>query len=336
MLEEMTYENILEMMLSRLPEEVDKREGSIFYDALAPCAYVLAQSFFQLEHSINLVFLDTAVGKYLDRIGDMYGVERREATHSIWKVRVEGNAEIGSRFGYEDVTYFLAECISGDEYQLQCEQTGGKGNQLVTVESLEYQEVNVTFLSLLEKGYEEESDEEYRSRIYNRVQLPVTSGNTHHYKAWAKQVKECGDCKVFPLWNGAGTVKLVVVDENMEVSDTLPQKVKDYIETVRPIGADVTVVSPKQRIININVKVNMDNSTSLETMKNFFIDELKDYIHSLTFKSNTVSYAKIGSILLTAPGVIDYADFVLNLETKNISLYDDEIAVLGQVEMGVL
>lgn len=336
MLEKMTYETILEMMLSRLPEDVDKREGSIFYDALAPCAYALAQSFFQLEHFTDLVFLDTAVGEYLDRIGAMYGVERREATNSVWKVRVEGIVEIGSRFGYEDVTFFLSEKLSENEYLLECEQTGSKGNQVMEVEPLEHRETNVTLLLLLEKGYEEENDEDYRSRIYNRVQLPVTSGNTHHYKAWAKDIKECGDCKVFPLWNGAGTVKLVVVNENMEVSDTLPQKVKDYIETVRPIGADVTVISPNKKIIDVKASVSFDGSTNLENIKQFFIDELKDYIHSLTFKSNTVSYAKIGSILLTAPGVMDYTELTLNLETKNISLLEDEIAILGQVELEVL
>ena len=32
----MTFETILEQMLSAVPDTVDKREGSIIYDALAP------------------------------------------------------------------------------------------------------------------------------------------------------------------------------------------------------------------------------------------------------------------------------------------------------------
>ena len=35
MWENMTYENILNDMLSRVPSNVDKREGSVIYDALA-------------------------------------------------------------------------------------------------------------------------------------------------------------------------------------------------------------------------------------------------------------------------------------------------------------
>ena len=55
MWEEMTYENILNDMLERIPNDIDKRPGSIIYDALAPCAYHLAQTYFQLNHFIDLV-----------------------------------------------------------------------------------------------------------------------------------------------------------------------------------------------------------------------------------------------------------------------------------------
>ena len=33
-----TYEQILQRMLARVPGDIDKREGSIIYDALAPAA----------------------------------------------------------------------------------------------------------------------------------------------------------------------------------------------------------------------------------------------------------------------------------------------------------
>ncbi len=41
MFENNTYQVILERMLARVPEEFDKREGSILYDALAPAAALL-------------------------------------------------------------------------------------------------------------------------------------------------------------------------------------------------------------------------------------------------------------------------------------------------------
>ena len=42
MYEEMTFEAILERMLNRIPDSLDKREGSVIYDAIAPAALEIA------------------------------------------------------------------------------------------------------------------------------------------------------------------------------------------------------------------------------------------------------------------------------------------------------
>ena len=36
MYENITYESILQRMLDRIPDDMDKREGAVIYDALAP------------------------------------------------------------------------------------------------------------------------------------------------------------------------------------------------------------------------------------------------------------------------------------------------------------
>ena len=50
----MTYEELLQAMLDRVPSDVDKREGSVIYDALAPCAYFLAQQDFQIQPLVSI------------------------------------------------------------------------------------------------------------------------------------------------------------------------------------------------------------------------------------------------------------------------------------------
>ena len=42
MYEHITFDVILERMMDRVPNNIDKREGSIIYDALAPAAVELA------------------------------------------------------------------------------------------------------------------------------------------------------------------------------------------------------------------------------------------------------------------------------------------------------
>ena len=77
------YETILNRMLDKIPDTLDKREGSIIYDALAPAAAEMAQMYIVLKNNIDLVFADTAVEEYLDRLSNQVGLTRKEATKAI-------------------------------------------------------------------------------------------------------------------------------------------------------------------------------------------------------------------------------------------------------------
>ena len=52
MFEDMTYEVILKRMLDRVKNSIDKREGSIIYDALAPAAVELSIMYDELDTSL--------------------------------------------------------------------------------------------------------------------------------------------------------------------------------------------------------------------------------------------------------------------------------------------
>ena len=47
--EDITYEVILQRMLDRVPNNMDKREGSIIFDALAPAAVELQLMYIELD-----------------------------------------------------------------------------------------------------------------------------------------------------------------------------------------------------------------------------------------------------------------------------------------------
>ena len=67
MFEEMTYEKIMERMLSRVPDALDKREGAIIFDALAPAAFEMSILYTELETALDQTFADTCQGVYLDK-----------------------------------------------------------------------------------------------------------------------------------------------------------------------------------------------------------------------------------------------------------------------------
>ena len=79
------YDTIVQRMLDRIPTQIDKREGSIIYNAIAPAAAELAQIYIVLKNNIDLVFADTSVGEYLDRLCNQAGLTRIEATSAIKK-----------------------------------------------------------------------------------------------------------------------------------------------------------------------------------------------------------------------------------------------------------
>lgn len=65
MFEAQTYDKVLEEILSRAPDGIDLRQGSIFYDAVAGIAFKIAKYYADLEQVFEMVFLVTATGDYL-------------------------------------------------------------------------------------------------------------------------------------------------------------------------------------------------------------------------------------------------------------------------------
>ena len=53
--EDKTYERLLDNALSKVDSSIDKREGSIIYNALAPAIAELAQAYIGLDFIFNQV-----------------------------------------------------------------------------------------------------------------------------------------------------------------------------------------------------------------------------------------------------------------------------------------
>ena len=332
-------------MLDRVPDTVDKREGSIIYDALAPAAAELVQAYIELEGYLDLGFIDTSTEGYLTRLCSQYGIDRQAATYSIRKASFKNstnnpfNVPIGSRYTIDTLSYVVVDKIGEGTFQLKCETAGTIGNtsfgKLIPVDYIQGL-ASAELEDVIIPGADDETDDSLRFRTFNKVQRPATSGNIHQYKQWALEVEGVGDVKVFPLWNGPGTVKVIVVNTNKEPADTpILNSVKAYIEEVRPIGATVTVTAPTPKTIDIKVSVEIGKDVFLEDVKQKFKLKVEKYFREVALKKLVVSYAIIGSLLLEIDGVIDYSDLKVNNTTSNIKLAEEEIPVLGALTVEV-
>jgi uncharacterized phage protein gp47/JayE len=352
-----TFDTIMERMLARLPDDIDKSEGSPIYDMLAPAAIELEQAYMEMDNVLNLGFADTTYGEYLDRRAAEQGLTRKAAVAATGEVTVTGPEgtliPAGTVFATsgDSPIYFEATIdatISGGSanISIQAQYPGAAGNVdagKITVMVGELADViSVTNDEPTSGGIDEESDDELLARYIEKVSTPITSGNKYQYEQWAKSITGVSDAKCYPLWNGPGTVKVVLVDEEKRSpSQSIIDAVTNYIESQRPIGASVTVVGVTEVPIDISADLTLQAGVSIDDVKTQITNNLTSYFKTVAFADDSVDtvaandgvvrYSKIANAIYDASGVIDYANLRVNGGAANIVLNDDEVPVVGAV-----
>ncbi len=349
MYENMVYEKIKQNILNEIKTDINKSEGSIINDIVSPVSMEIGKAYSEFDKILSLMFLDGLEGSYIDRKVSDYGIYRKAGTKAACTVTFTGSnnsviplgslvqAGGGLLFQTTEEASIINTFI---DVKVEAVEAGGSYNvDADTINSLPIAingVISVTNASKATGGTDTETDISLLSRYLQHLQNPSTSGNIHNYKQWALEVKGVGSAKIFPLWNGAGTVKTVIVDSNKQpAAESLVKEVYDHIEKVRPIGAEVTVKSAAGKNIAITGTVVLSSGYALQNVTDLFKDKISDYFKSISFDLNYVSYAKIGTILLSVDGVLDYSDLKLNNTNVNIALTDEEIPVLGSVTLGV-
>lgn len=350
-----TDEKIKQEMLDNIEPSTNVQAGTFINESLAPISISMAELYIDLESINKKRYIENLDGDDLDSyINDRTGeVKRREATYAKGTLSVEG--ELGAIVPKETIVsnnitqYKTLEQITIPEsgignVEIQCLEKGPIGNTpKMTIATLDNEIPGINNIYNKEEisnGYEEEDDNTLRDRYLKYIREPAISGNVFHYIHWATSVPGVGDAKVVPLWKGDNTVKVIIVDYNYGPANTdLVNKTQEYIDPeskgegrgTAPIGAYCTVVSAEPREIKISINISKELGYEQEDIKTNIIENLKKYLQEISFKSNIISYAKIGANILSAKGVKDYKDLKINGETKNINLDDEEVPVLKEV-----
>jgi len=351
MFEDQTFEVIMQRMLSRIPDDFDKRQGSVIWDMLAPSALELEQAYQQFDLAVQWLFLnkDTPREILVARAKDL-GIEPKPAEKASGTVVFIGqpgtvipaNTRISTGDSVPIFFYTTSDATITENGTVsvpaEAEVPGVAGNVpagtiTVLVSTIDGVE-SVTNPQAFENGIDEESDESILTRYFERITMPSSSGNDADYIRWAKEVPGIGYVRVFRRWNGPGTVRVVVItDQKKSPSPQMIEKVKDNIEAKRPTLADVTVDGAREISIDIDVKVTLNEQGDMETALQQIKNSINDYLLNAAFFEQTVRYAKVGEAILNAGYVLDYENLKINGGTANIQLNDDEIAVLGRVTL---
>lgn len=357
-----TFENVLERNLDRIPDEFDKREGSVIYDAIAPMAIEISLLYSYLDFLFKNAFGDTANRYWLIERAKERGIEPYKATKAVIIGRFDAKLNIGDRFFIDDIYYTVSKLQKEEKelffYELICNEEGSIGNieggkltPTRTIRNLNLAEIYK--LAIL--GEDKEDTEDFRERYFETIKSIAYGGNIDDYRKKVKAIDGVGLVKVIPVWNGGGTVKLIITDsEFKEPTSELISKVQEIIDPipfhqkgvgVAPIGHYVTVVGAKSKKINITCEILKSRDSNLEEIKSEIEKDVAEYFKSQRKKwasyekadsniyvENDIRLAKITSIVLNVADVIDYETIKFTDTDKKIfELSEDELPVLGDV-----
>ena len=344
MYEDITPEVIKNTILSGV-SGLDTREGSFLSDISAPVAYEIWKIYDALNALIPIAFVDETSGEFIDKRAGEYGIVRKPGLPSTVTLRFAGatgttipkNTIFSTESGIEFSTTQSVTLADGTaDVTAISVDVGATTNVSENKITLQQQAIpgldTVTNPQAATGGADVESDEALLARYLAFLRRPPTSGNAYQYEQWALECEGVGAAKITPLANGPGTVGVLIVGmDKQPVENDVVQKCAAHIESVRPIGAGVTVSSAVALTINVSTTLELTNDAVRETVVDAIEEAISAYLKEISFVSSEVKISQIGAIILNVPGVVDYTSLTLNGGTGNVEMADNQVPVLGEV-----
>ncbi len=363
MYEDQTEDVIENRMLARMAASTDKREGSIAYDATKPAAIEFMLLYAVIDYFFKNTFGDTATREFLVERAKERGLYPYEATKAV--VVLETTPEtatlpIDSRYSVDDLNYIVTERVGvSNRWLAECETAGTVGNKtsgnavpISYVAGLQKAEI----VELEKPGEDEEETETFRARYLASFNTQAYGGNIADYQEKVGAIDGVGGVKVYPVWNGGGTVKVVFsTSENKVPSAQFVSEIQEAIDPVpyaqqgvgiAPIGHRVTVEAVATSAIDIGLNIKFLGTDTWETSKDDIIETIQGYFDELnaawqdTLVVTTSKYedrgivvriSQIESRILARPYTADISHTTLNGAEENIELDSAALATIGSV-----
>ncbi len=194
-------------------------------------------------------------------------------------------------------------------------------------------------------GGAKESDLEVRTRLLNAIRNPALGGSQSDYVKWALSVLGVQRAWCIPNYVGIGTVGVVIMPEGGGIaSDALIATVAAYIETQRPVGADVRVLGVNVLTGSMSIDITPRSDTIaaalMDRINKFLVDEMQPggvlYISRL---NKVIGDASIQDFKITSLIISDLGDSFLDPVnvTNNIQFSETGwVSFEGAITVGAL
>lgn len=340
MFEHNDFDTIKKRTLDNIKLDIDKREGSILSDLASANAMSLAKAYLDMEDIMSIGFIQEGFDGFLDKRVGEFGIYRKPGQKSVGKIVVKGeegaSISVGTIISCGNLQYVLLnEVVLPDEDigYLEALEVGSKynvlPNSIFAAQNISQDIHLMTNEEEFKLGIDIETDDELRARFLKVVNNPSTSGNKAHYEEWALQVNGVNKAIVYPLWNGNGTVKVMVIgNDSKPVDEEVIKDVTEHIENMKPIGCELTVTTPALLNLNISANIEVYEGFTLDEVIDTFRNNLQIYLKNI---NDEVVYIKVLGVLANTLGVIDFSDFKINNSTENIIISEDSVPSIGDI-----
>lgn len=329
---------------TRMP---DQKGGILRRSVLGVIARVMAGVAHMLHGFLEWLsrqFLpDTSESEWLVRHASLFGISRRAETAATGSVTFTGSdgATIpqGTTLVRNDGTEFTTDeggTISGGEASIDvtASEAGTEGNTdegvtLSLASPINSVDSEATVDSGgISGGTEDESDDDLRARLLQRMRNTPQGGAENDYERWALEVAGVTRAWVYPQNSGAGTVGVTFVMDN-QAGSIIPggskvTEVQEYIDERRPVTAAVTVFAPSAVALDFTIALTPDTTAVRDAVE----AELKDMLVRDAEPGGTILYSRIREAISIAAGETDH-DLVS--PTDDVTHSTGEIAVFGSI-----
>ncbi|WP_439861637.1 baseplate J/gp47 family protein [Pseudomonas sp. MBLB4136] len=286
---------------------------------------------------------ERAEAEGVERWAALLGYWYLDATAAAGSLAVSGSSgavlDAGTRLQYSDGTVYattadLTLAGSSGSVAVSAQALGAAGNlpagaKLTLLSPVAG--INSTLTvegSGLTGGADQEDLSALRSRVLSRLRLPPMGGSAADYQAWALEGHAAVTrAWVSPLEQGPNTVVVrVVCDNEVDLIPTTPvlDAVLAYIDSQRPVTAEVFVVAPVAVPLDFEIQLTPDSTALRERVSS----ALQDLLRREAEPGGTILRTHIAEAISTAVGETDH---VLQAPAANVTHAAGEMAVFGSI-----
>ena len=299
-------------------------------------------------------FVQTATGSWLDLKVREMGLVRRQAVKAKVNLTFRSNTPVAQNISIPVGTICKSQKdANGDDYRfitfeeavLEEDQTSvqavaeaempGKdwnvGQDTITRMVTRITGINVVTNGadfLIREGSDPESDEQLRQRAITKWETLGLGGTREAYRNWAMSVPGVVAASVFDDFPfGPGTVGVVILGENGVPSAELINEVHHCIKARKPLTADVRILAPEIRSIDLDLEVIRYVNASQETVDSKVREAVNNYSGRLQLGEGLI-IARLINEIMDVSGVYNLK---VNSPRQDVNVSVDQFLMFDEI-----